>query len=290
MKTERQNDALRIIYDYFKKNGSYPSNLQMAKFLGLDANRWGNTRRWMMDQNKLIESVSSDFELHPNILESFRQKEEQLSKLNNNRDSEKLPTQLSFSENQTRLPEPPKESPQAVANLPNDSRPSEQYKNPADISIYGAVNAGTDLGPDDLWVDIDFEGSDTITISEVEMGQDIFALEVKGKSMVSDGILPEDYIIVEKVSPGQIKVGDLIVAKYLKKQFNKTSKSKIDEIRNNSDYYMGPTLKFLIKKEEGVGYTLAPKNRDRRYTIETRDIKDDEIYRVVSVYRIIRRL
>lgn len=121
MKTERQNDALRIIYDYFKKNGSYPSNLQMAKFLGLDANRWGNTRRWMMDQNKLIESVSSDFELHPNILESFRQKEEQLSKLNNNRDSEKLPTQLSFSENQTRLPEPPKESPQAVANLPNDS-------------------------------------------------------------------------------------------------------------------------------------------------------------------------
>lgn len=81
----------------------------------------GGIRRWMMDQNKLIESVSSDFELHPNILESFRQKEEQLSKLNNNRDSEKLPTQLSFSENQTRLPEPPKESPQAVANLPNDS-------------------------------------------------------------------------------------------------------------------------------------------------------------------------
>jgi SOS-response transcriptional repressor LexA len=289
MKTERQNDALRIIYDYFKKNGSYPSNLQMAKFLGLDANRWGNTRRWMLEHNKLIVSPTSDFELHPEVFESFRQKEEQLSKLAVKPEQEKIVTQLPLPDKPIKPIEPQKILPKALPTVISNVRLPEQNIAPSDIPIYGTVNAGTDLGPDDMWVDMKFEG-EIITIPEVELGQGIFALEVTGKSMVSDGILPEDYVIVEKVDPGQIKVGDLIVAKYLKKQFNKASKSKVDEIRNNSEYYMGPTLKFLIKKQERVGYTLAPKNRDKRYTIETRDIKEDEIGRVVSIHRILRRL
>jgi SOS-response transcriptional repressor LexA len=153
----------------------------------------------------------------------------------------------------------------------------------------GEVQAGTTLGPDDLRVAFS-TNTEPLSLPDIEQGQDVFALEVTGESMVSDNILPQDLIVVEKVGIDQIKIGDLIVTRYLKVKFNKLSKAEIDDILSNADNYDGPTLKYLIKKEDGVGYVLAPKNRDLRYTIETRQIKVDEIGRVVAVHRTIRRL
>jgi hypothetical protein len=75
MKTDRQYVSLKFIYNHLKNNAMYPSNQQMAEVLDIDTNRWGNTRRLLIRQNKLITSKIWDFELHPDVLQSFYEQE-----------------------------------------------------------------------------------------------------------------------------------------------------------------------------------------------------------------------
>jgi len=287
MKTERQKDALRLIYDHFKKHGEYPSNIQMAKMLGISPNQWGNTRRLMVSHNKLSESVTGDFELQADVFESLRQKEEQAGKLKSTEEQPKPAIQLPLPAKT--VIEKPKPSKQIKSDVKSDVRFPALGITPINIPILGEVQAGTNLGPDDLRVYLS-PSEEPLTIPDIEIGQEVFALEVTGESMVSDNILPQDFIVVEKVGIGQIKPQDLIVAKYLQTKYNTASKAKVDAIRNNEDYYDGPTLKYLIKKEDGIGYTLAPNNRDPKYTIFTRDLMENNLGRVVAVHRTIRRL
>jgi SOS-response transcriptional repressor LexA len=282
MKTDRQKDALRLIYEYFRETGKYPSNRQIANWLSISMNQWGNTRRVMIANKKLIESKSGDFKLHADVLDDLLQEEQQFDKLKSNEEQGKPQIKLP-------LPDSKEKKPSQQINVRSDLRSSVREITPAIIELMGEVQAGTTLGPDDLRVAFS-TNTEPLSLPDIEQGQDVFALEVTGESMVSDNILPQDLIVVEKVGIDQIKIGDLIVTRYLKVKFNKLSKAEIDDILSNADNYDGPTLKYLIKKEDGVGYVLAPKNRDLRYTIETRQIKVDEIGRVVAVHRTIRRL
>lgn len=52
--------------------------------------------------------------------------------------------------------------------------------------------------------------SETIDIPKDMMGRNVFALRVRGDSMIDDGILDGDYVIIEQI--GQPKNGDIVVA------------------------------------------------------------------------------
>lgn len=293
MKTDRQQRALKIIYDYWKKNGAYPSNAEMVRLLTdvKDANRWGNTRRAMFKNGKLKKSLVWDFELPDDILVNL--------KANDNRAQEmattpsKPQTPLARTSSVLPLSSPSKINPQFT--------PRNKSLQPGEIPIYGQVRAGTDRGPDDLAVDLSPSG-DTLSLPDVDEGRSVFALEVQGLSMVSDSILPNDFVIVERVSFPEIKDGDLIVAKYLKEEFNEiTDSDTMDAALDNPNNYKGPTLKYfrrLLAKNkfsngqefEETRYQLAPKNRQPEYTITTRHISSDDLGRVIAIHRMVRML
>lgn len=294
MKTDRQQRALKIIYDYWKKNGAYPSNAEMVRLLTdvKDANQWGNTRRAMFKNGKLEESESGtwDFKLSDKILADFIENDTRIAKVS---------AAIEAPKNVDKLPaESPTRTPVKPTSQVKLSYDAQQI---GDIPIYGQVVAGTDRGPDDLIVDLSPSG-DTLPILDVDDGRSVFALEVQGRSMVSDSILPNDYVIVERVSLIEIKDGDLIVAKYLKEKFNDINDPEIVEAAfENPNNYDGPTLKYFRQLQvkttladgqefEEVKYQLAPKNKDHRYTVITRHLEPDDLGRVISIHRMIRKL
>lgn len=292
MKTDRQQRALKIIYDYWKTNEAYPSNVDMVKFLSdiKDANEWGNTRRAMIKNGKLIESLVWDFELSDEVLANLRANDKRAQEVTSFA-SEYQPDGKSHSTKTSTL----------LTKTALKLIPASGSVQPGDIPIYGQVRAGTDRGPDDLVIDLSSSG-DTLNILDVDDSRPIFALEVQGRSMVSDSILPNDFVIVERVSFPEIKDGDLIVAKYLKEEFNRINDLEmIDAALDNPNNYDGPTLKYFrrlpVKAKlangqefEEVRYQLAPKNKDPHYTVITRHIVPDDLGRVISVHRLIRKI
>jgi len=99
-----------------------------------------------------------------------------------------------------------------------------------------------------------------------------------------------------------ISNNDLVVVKYLKEEFNSANEDNFNAAITISDNFRGPTLKYYNEilvvvgknkkgeKVEEIRYQLSPKNKDKRYTIVTRHIDSDDLGRVVSVHRTIRRL
>jgi repressor LexA len=85
--------------------------------------------------------------------------------------------------------------PMAVANNEND--PQE-----FGIPLLGTIAAGKPIQA--------VPTSETIDIPKDMMGTNVFALRVKGESMIEDGIMSGDYIIVEQTKTA--KNGDIVVA------------------------------------------------------------------------------
>lgn len=70
------------------------------------------------------------------------------------------------------------------------------------IPLLGTIAAGKPIEA--------IASSETIDIPRDMMGRNVFALKVKGESMIEDGILNGDYIIVEQTAIA--KNGDIVVA------------------------------------------------------------------------------
>ncbi len=70
------------------------------------------------------------------------------------------------------------------------------------VRLMGLIAAGRPIDAKD--------GSNTIEIPKDMMGEDVYALQVKGDSMVTDGILNGDYIVIKKTN--QPNNGDIVVA------------------------------------------------------------------------------
>jgi repressor LexA len=71
-----------------------------------------------------------------------------------------------------------------------------------DIPLMGAIAAGSPIAA--------IRTNETIDIPRSMMGPDVFALRVSGDSMVEDGILDGDYVVIQKtLNP---KNGDIVVA------------------------------------------------------------------------------
>lgn len=286
MKTDRQQKALIIIFEYWKEHHSYPSNIEVAKLLDISPNIWGNIRRAMIQNGKLVNSILWDFELSSDILQKFVFNDKKLNEI-----SIQSPVIKASIQSPSINKQPQKEP---IKN-------TLSRKQSVEIPILGQVVAGTDRGPDDLIVDLSPSG-ETLLLPDIDDGQEIYVLEVQGRSMESDSILPNDYVIVERISSINLKNNDLIVAKYLKDEFNSVNEDEFNYAIKNSDNFKGPTLKYynqipvVVEKNkkgekiEEIRYQLAPKNKDSRYTIITRYIDPDNVGRVVSIHRTIRRL
>lgn len=74
-----------------------------------------------------------------------------------------------------------------------------------EIPILGSVAAGLFK-----YADEDYKGLITISEEDLPRGEDIFALEVNGNSMVDLGINYGDYAIIKKQNHG--KTGDIVIA------------------------------------------------------------------------------
>lgn len=288
MKTDRQLKALGIIFEFWKEKHSYPSNLDMAQLLEVSPNIWGNIRRAMVQNGKLSHSNLWDFELTGEILNDFMANDKNLKEV---------------LIQQGQIEQPAKTLQNSKNKQPQIERTNSEIsqKSSIEIPILGQVVAGTNRGPDDLIVDLSPSG-ETLLLPDIDDGQDAYVLEVIGRSMESDAILPNDYVIVEKISRTELKNNDLVVVKYLKEEFNSVDEETFNHAITNSDNFRGPTLKYyneilvtIGKNRKGekiqeIRYQLAPKNKDVRYVIKTRYIDPDGIGRVVSVHRTIRRL
>lgn len=288
MKTDRHVRALNTIFEFWKEKHSYPSNIDVSKLLGISPNIWGNIRRTMIKNGKLIESALWDFELSNDILQKFLENDKKIKEVS----SQTVDTQPLVRPAQSILNKQPQKD---QKKLTVTNRLS------VEIPILGQVVAGTDRGPDDLVVDLSPNG-ETLLLPDIDDGQEVYVLEVQGHSMESDAILPNDYVIVERVSRTEIKNNDLVVVKYLKEEFNSANEDNFNAAITISDNFRGPTLKYYNEilvvvgknkkgeKVEEIRYQLSPKNKDKRYTIVTRHIDSDDLGRVVSVHRTIRRL
>ena len=289
MKSDRQPKAVKIIFEYWKEHHSYPSNVDMARLLDVDANIWGNIKRAMFDNKKLMPSTPWDFELPSDILEKFIDNDKRVNAIS----AQSTNQQTSFLSTQSSKLN--REYKKEKKNAPISTNGS------IEIPILGQVIAGTDRGPDDLIVNLSPSG-ETLLLPDIYDGQEIYVLEVQGRSMESDSILPNDYVIVERVPRIELKNNDLVVVKYLKEEFNTVEEDVFQNAIVINDNFNGPTLKYYNQisvtvgknkkngKIEEIRYQLAPKNKDKKYTIVTRYIDPDDVGRVVSVHRTIRRL
>ena len=92
-----------------------------------------------------------------------------------------------------------------------------------EIPLEGVIDAGKPIEA--------IRTGDTIDIPRDMMGKKTFALKVRGESMVDDGILDGDYVIIEQTS--NARNGDIIVALIdnqnatLKRYFNEKSRIRL---------------------------------------------------------------
>lgn len=71
-----------------------------------------------------------------------------------------------------------------------------------EIPLLGSIAAGRPIEA--------IRTNETITVPRDMMGPNVFALKVRGDSMIDDGIFDGDYVIIEKVA--QPKQGEVVVA------------------------------------------------------------------------------
>jgi len=109
----------------------------------------------------------------------------------------------------------------------------------ATAPLLGAIAAGSPIEA--------IETQSTIDIPRSMAGPNVFALHVRGDSMVDDGILDGDYVIVEQTA--QPRNGDIVVALFEDK---------------------GATLKRFYKEKNRIRLQPANKNYSPLYTTDAK--------------------
>ncbi len=141
------------------------------------------------------------------------------------------------------------------------------------VSIH--VQGKATAGPSEVSINLDaldFPSQQIINVPSLS-SKDIFAVKVEGLSMVQEGILEGDYVIVEKQdSLWWPEPQDMIVTMYL-------PDSKTDT------EFLGPVLKIYIKRDGERGCELGwhKANETNIYKIKARDLRP--IGKVIGVYR-----
>jgi repressor LexA len=108
------------------------------------------------------------------------------------------------------------------------------------IQLMGIIDAGRPIEA--------IRTNETIDIPRDMMGRKTFALRVRGESMIDDGILEGDYVIIEQtVSP---KNGDIVVA--LVDNANATLKRFYDEKTNIRLQPANKTMKAMLFKKDRI--------------------------------------
>ena len=139
------------------------------------------------------------------------------------------------------------------------------------IHVQGKASAGAtevSINLDDL----DIPSNQTINVPSLS-SKDIFAVKVEGHSMVQEGILDGDYVIVEKQdSLWWPQPQDMIVTMYLPDSGTATE-------------FVGPVLKIYLKRagERGCELGWHKANETNIYKIKARDLRP--VGKVIGVYR-----
>jgi repressor LexA len=76
------------------------------------------------------------------------------------------------------------------------------YPPPAETPLLGTIAAGQPIET--------YQNPDTLSFSDFAGGKDVYALEVRGESMIDDHIMEGDYVLVENTH--QVRDGDIVVA------------------------------------------------------------------------------
>jgi SOS-response transcriptional repressor LexA len=139
------------------------------------------------------------------------------------------------------------------------------------IHVQGSASAG----PSEVSINLDnlkFPSKQIINLPSLST-KDIFAIKVEGISMVQEGILEGDYVIVEKQdSLWWPEPQDMIVTMYLPDSATNTE-------------YVGPVLKIYLKRDGERGCELGWRkaNETNIFKIKARDLQP--IGKVIGVYR-----
>lgn len=141
------------------------------------------------------------------------------------------------------------------------------------VSIH--VQGKASAGPSEVSVNLDglnHPSERTINVPS-SSNKDIFAIKIEGVSMVQEGILDGDYVIVEKQdSLWWPEPQDMIVTMYLP-----DSETVIE--------FVGPVLKIYLKRDGERGCELGwhKANETNIFKIKARDLRP--IGKVIGVYR-----
>jgi SOS-response transcriptional repressor LexA len=164
---------------------------------------------------------------------------------------------------------------------------------PCDLPILGKVTAGRGGTPDVQMTQSQALSDATrrIGIPGVQVGSDAFILEVEGESMRHEGILPGDYVIIQRFDRERAETPsekELIVAYYLPQYDQKILESQVEFGDDFDEFLEGPTLKYYSRQPNPNGEIirlswLRPNDDSNPYTINTRYIRP--IGRVIGVYR-----
>ncbi len=73
---------------------------------------------------------------------------------------------------------------------------------PLEMPLLGVIAAGQPIEA--------YAGAETISFKEFAGAREVYALEVRGESMIEDHIMEGDYVLVEKTS--QVRNGEIVVA------------------------------------------------------------------------------
>ena len=137
------------------------------------------------------------------------------------------------------------------------------------------VQGNASAGPSEVRINLDnfkFPSKKIINLPSLS-NKDIFAIKVNGISMVQEGILEGDYVIVEKQdSLWWPEPQDMIVTMYLPDSPTATE-------------YVGPVLKIYLKRDGERGCELGWRrsNETNMFKINARDLQP--IGKVIGVYR-----
>jgi SOS-response transcriptional repressor LexA len=141
------------------------------------------------------------------------------------------------------------------------------------VSIH--VQGKASAGPSEVSInldDLDFPSTQVIDVPSVS-SKDVFALKVEGLSMVQEGILEGDYVIVEKQdSLWWPEPQDMIVTMYVPDSGTTTE-------------FLGPVLKIYLKRygERGCELGWHKANETNIYKIKARDLRP--LGKVIGIYR-----
>lgn len=156
-----------------------------------------------------------------------------------------------------------------------------------EVRVQGKVKASP--GSDVLanYSDFDTPSDYTISIPSVSRDKDCFALRVDGPSMVAQGILPGDFVIVERQdSLWWPERQDMIIARYLPHNPDRNLQDNIfvEESIENADY-VGPTLKIYLQRfgENGCELGWRTDNDHNPYVIKADHLIP--LGKVIGVYR-----